>query len=93
MLYSRYSLNYVVHRLLNRPFEYSENPAIDAPVTRVYSQTELQDLFADFGDCTFKKRYLIGGGYKPIVYVVPRFVNDWGGRLFGWLWLIRARKS
>ena len=92
MLYSRCSLNFAVHSLLNRSFEYAKNPEIDAPVTRVYSRAELQVLFADFVDGTFRKRYLFGGGYKPLAYFMPRFLNDWTGRLLGWHWLIRAQK-
>lgn len=93
MLYSRYSLNFYVHKIFNRPFEYAKNPALDAPVTRAYSQRELQRLFSDFVECAFRKRYLFGAGYKPIASLIPTFLNDWMGKRVGWHWLIRARKA
>jgi ubiquinone/menaquinone biosynthesis C-methylase UbiE len=93
MLYSRYSLNRLVHRILGRGYEYSRDKQSDAPVTRVYSAKELGCLFRDYVDCSFRKRYLFGVGYRPVADLVPRGVNDLLGRILGWHWLIVGAKG
>ena len=92
MLYSRYSLNRLAHLILRLPYEKSEEAVEDAPVTQVFSEKELRSLFSSYTEVSFRKRYLFGYGWKPVCYFVPRFLNDLLGRLFGWHWLIVARR-
>lgn len=91
MLYSRYSLNRLVHEILSAPYEASKGNG-DAPVTRVYSKQELKILFRDFVNCRFRKRYLFGAGWRPVSDFIPNWVNDFIGRALGWHWLIVAQK-
>lgn len=93
MLYSRYSLNQLVHISLQRGYEYSGDRGTDAPVTSVHSRAELVRLFESFESSIFRKRYLFGAGYIPLARFVPRRVNDLLGRFFGWHWLIEAVKA
>lgn len=92
MLYSSISLNHLAHWILRAPYEYSREAGKDAPVTRMYSRSELVALFRDFEACTFRKRYLFGAGWKPVSNWVPTRLNDWLGRVFGWHWMIVAKK-
>lgn len=94
MLYSKYSLNHFVHQVLRAPYEKSlSRPSDDAPVTRVYAQADLEVLFSKFSHHSFRKEYLFGAGWKPVVYCVPQSVNRMLGKALGWHWLIVAEKT
>jgi ubiquinone/menaquinone biosynthesis C-methylase UbiE len=93
MLYSRYSLNNLIHVIFHIPYESPRNRKIDAPVTRCYSKKELKKKFSSFNKVNIQKRYLFGAGWRPISDIVPQFINDALGRFAGWHWLIRAQKA
>lgn len=93
MLYSRYSLNNLVHVLLRLPYESPRDWKTDAPVTRTFSKAEIRRLLHRFTDLRIEKRYLFGAGWKPVSDWVPFSVNDVLGRALGWHWLIEAHKS
>lgn len=92
MLYSRYSLNNLVHVLFRIPYESPRDWGIDAPVTRTFSQQELSQLLTPFEAVQIEKRYLFGAGWRPLSDIMPQSLNDALGRLAGWHWLIEARK-
>ena len=92
MLYTRYSLNNLVHVLLRIPYESPRDWKADAPVTQTFSKRELRQLLRNFEDLRIEKRYLFGAGWRPLSDVVPQFLNDALGRVAGWHWMIEARK-
>jgi ubiquinone/menaquinone biosynthesis C-methylase UbiE len=92
MLYSRYSLNRLVHVLLRIPYESPRDWKTDAPVTRVFSKREVQALLHRFESLRIEKRYLFGAGYRPVSDILPQSINDGLGRVLGWHWMIEARK-
>lgn len=92
MLYSRYSLNRLVHVLLRIPYESPRDWKTDAPVTRVFSKREVQALLHRFEHLRIDKRYLFGAGYRPVSDILPQSINDGLGRVLGWHWMIEAQK-
>jgi len=92
MLYSRYSLNNLVHVLLRIPYESPRNWQTDAPITRTFSKRELQHLLRNFAQVHVKKAYLFGAGWRPLADIVPQWVNSSLGRFLGWHWMIEAQK-
>ena len=92
MLYSRYSLNNLVHMLLRIPYESPRDWKTGAPIARTFSKREVQQLMRRFENVRIEKRYLFGAGWRPISDIVPRFINDGLGRLLGWHWMIESRK-
>lgn len=93
MLYSRYSLNRLVHVILRIPYESPRDWKTDAPVTQVFSKREIRQLLHRFANLRIEKRYLFGAGYRPVADIVPQSLNDMLGRLFGWHWMIEAQKQ
>ena len=92
MLYSKYSLNNLVHVLFRLPYESPKDLSKDAPVTMTFSKKGIEELLADFAPLTIEKEYLFGAGWKPVVDMVPTFANRGLGKIMGWHWMIEGTK-
>lgn len=90
MLYHRNSFNYVIHRILNAPFD--GNKKDRCPIERCYTKKEIYSLFSKYSDVNLKIEYLMTTGFGLIWDLVPRFIHKWLGQNFGWHIIIEAKK-
>jgi ubiquinone/menaquinone biosynthesis C-methylase UbiE len=93
MLYSKYSLNNLVHILFKIPYESPKNCKIDAPVTYRYSKNDLKKLLHKFEFVSLKKTYLFGAGWRPLSDLCPRLLNNLLGKWIGWHGMIVLQRS
>ncbi len=90
MLYHRRSLNYLVHRLLNYPFD--GNKEDPCPVEHTYTRSEVMKMFRDYSSCKISVDYLFGTGYGIMNNVIPRHLHSLLGKRIGWHLMIEAVK-
>lgn len=90
MLYNKYSFNYVVHRILNAPFD--GNKRDRCPIEKSYKKSEAKALFETFSSIDLRKEYFMTTGYGPIWHVLPRFIHNYFGKIWGWHLVIKAIK-
>lgn len=89
MLYHRRSLNEIVHRLTQIPFEEKREVC---PVVRRYSRTEALAMFSRFEQAACHLDYVYGEGYGKVFKLTPRWLHQLMSRWVGWHIMIRARK-
>lgn len=90
MLYHRRSLNYLVHRVLNHPFDGSRNdPCL---VEHTYTKSEIMQMFKRYSSCKISVEYLFGTGYGTVNMITPMFLHRFLGRRIGWHLMIEAVK-
>jgi ubiquinone/menaquinone biosynthesis C-methylase UbiE len=89
MLYHRHSINELVHRLTQIPFE--EKDAV-CPVVRRFTRTEVRAMFRSFRKVDITLEYVYGEGYGKIFRLTPRWLYNWLSRHFGWHLMIVAIK-
>jgi ubiquinone/menaquinone biosynthesis C-methylase UbiE len=89
MLYNRYSLNELVHRLVKVPFEDKDELC---PVVRRYTADEVRELFKDFARLEQKLEYVFGEGYGKLFDLTPRWLHNFLSRHWGWHIMITATK-
>ncbi len=90
MLYNRRSLNYVVHRVLNYPFDGSKKDP--CPVEHTYSKQQIKELFSEFSTVHVSVEYLFGTGYGLVNAIIPRKIHRVLSRSIGWHLLIEGTK-
>ncbi len=90
MLYNKYSLNWLAHRLTGVPFDGSrQNPC---PLEKAYPPREARAFFRQFSRVNLSIEYLYGTGWGRLNRVMPAGVHRWLGRRFGWHLMIEAVK-
>jgi ubiquinone/menaquinone biosynthesis C-methylase UbiE len=89
MLYNRYSLNELVHRLVKVPFEDRDELC---PVVRRYTAKEVRALFKDFAKVEQRLEYVYGEGYGKLFDLTPRWLHNLMSRSWGWHIMIMATK-
>lgn len=90
MLYNRNSLNYVIHRMLNYPFDGSRKDP--CPVEHTYTKEQIRDMFSNFTHCEITVDYLFGTGYGFVNRMIPVALHRLLGRLMGWHLMIEGVK-
>ncbi len=90
MLYHRRSFNYVIHRMLNQPFDGHRNDR--CPIERTYSKTEIYNLFKDFAKVELDIKYFMTTGFGIVWDLVPMYVHKKLGQKWGWHIVIKAIK-
>lgn len=90
MLYNRKSLNYVIHRILNYPFDGSKD--VPCPVEHTYYKQQLEEIFRNFSTCDISVDYLFGTGYGIVNSMIPRPLHRMLGKTMGWHLMIVAVK-
>lgn len=90
MLYNSRSFNYIVHRLLNAPFD--GNRSDRCPIERTYTRSEVKRLFQKFSDVHLQLEYFITTGYGLLWDVLPKSVHKILGKTWGWHIIIKATK-
>lgn len=91
MLYHRNSFNYVVHKLLNAPFD--GNKKNRCPIERCYSKKEVYRLFNSYSVVNLSIEYFMTTGFGFFWDLVPRFIHKWFGKSIGWHIIVEARKN
>jgi len=90
MLYHRRSLNYLVHRVLNYPFDGSSKDP--CPVEHTYTKSEIMAMFKSYSSCKISVEYLFGTGYSTVNMITPMFLHRFFGKRIGWHLMIEAVK-
>jgi ubiquinone/menaquinone biosynthesis C-methylase UbiE len=90
MLYHRRSLNYLVHRVLNYPFDGSRKDP--CPVEHTYAKPEIMEMFKSYSSCKISVEYLFGTGYGIVNMITPMFLHRFLGKRIGWHLIIEAVK-
>lgn len=89
MLYHRYSLNELVHRLMRVPFE--EKGEL-CPVVRRFTRAEVHRMFRDFSRVEIHQDFVFGEGYGIVFRLTPAWLHRWLSRWVGWHLMIRAQR-
>ncbi|HET6460294.1 MAG TPA: class I SAM-dependent methyltransferase [Syntrophales bacterium] len=83
MLYHKWSLNNLVHWILQRGFENArEGP--DSPVTHRFSRQEVRKMCGAFTSCRIEIEYLFGAGWGKVYDLIPRSIYFSLSRRIGW---------
>lgn len=90
MLYHRRSFNYLVHYLLNAPFD--GNRKDRCPVEHAYTKTEVRNMFKKFKVTNLEIEYFMTTGYGFIWDLLPKTLHRSFGRKWGWHVIIKATK-
>lgn len=88
MLYHRRSFNYVIHRLLNQPFDGHRNDR--CPIERTYTKPEIYQLFKRFSKTHLDIKYFMTTGFGVIWDMVPLYLHKKFGQRWGWHIVIKA---
>ena len=91
MLYHRNSYNYLIHRLLDAPFD--GNKKDRCPIERSYSKNEVKQMFEKFERTNLDIEYLMTTGHGIIWDILPKFIHRSFGKIWGWHIIIKASKS
>jgi len=91
MLYHRRSFNYVVHRLLNAPFD--GNWKDRCPIERTYVKSELFDLFRNYKNVAIDIEYFMTTGFGIVWDLLPKAMHRALGRKWGWHAVIKGEKG
>jgi len=90
MLYHRRSFNYLIHRILNQPFDGHRNDR--CPIEKTYIKPEIYELFKRFTKTELEIKYFMTTGFGIIWDVLPLSLHKKLGQRWGWHLIIRAVK-
>jgi ubiquinone/menaquinone biosynthesis C-methylase UbiE len=90
MLYHRRSFNYLIHRILNQPFDGHRNDR--CPIEKTYSKPEIYDLFRRFSKTELEIKYFMTTGFGIIWDLLPLAAHKKLGQRWGWHIIIKAVK-
>lgn len=90
MLYHRRSFNYIVHRILNAPFD--GNRKDRCPIERTYTKKEVYQMFRNFQDVSIDVQYFMTTGYGIFWDILPTKMHQVLGHRWGWHLIIRGLK-
>jgi ubiquinone/menaquinone biosynthesis C-methylase UbiE len=90
MLYARYSLVNLAHRLLRLPYESPRDRNDHCPVVYTFSRRGVRRLFRNFSQVTVRADYPFTFGFGPLGTRLPLWVRRPFGRAVGWHLMITA---
>jgi len=90
MLYNRASVNYLIHKLINQPFD--GNRKDRCPIERTYTKTQILEMFSTFKTVQITVEYLLTTGYGIVWDLVPKIIHRALGHQWGWHLVIKAYK-
>jgi len=90
MLYNHASVNYLIHKLINQPFD--GNRKDRCPIERAYTKAQILEMFRAFKNVQVDIEYLLTTGYGIVWDLVPKWIHRALGRLWGWHLVIKAYK-
>ena len=90
MLYHRWSLVNLVHRVLRLPYESPRNRKDHCPVVYTFSRGGVRRLFSDFSRVSVESAYPFTYGFGPLCTRLPLVARRVLGRAIGWHLMITA---
>jgi ubiquinone/menaquinone biosynthesis C-methylase UbiE len=92
MLYRKWSLVNMVHRLLRLPYESPKDRDDHCPVVYTFSRRGVRDLFRAFSDVSVHAAYPFTYGFGPLCTRLPAWIRRPLGRAVGWHLMITATR-
>jgi hypothetical protein len=92
MLYHRYSLVNLVHRVLRLPYESPRDRDDHCPVVYTFSRRGVKRLFRVFSTVSVGAAYPFTYGFGPMGRALPLWLRRPLGRAIGWHLMITAVK-
>ncbi|MGI9294312.1 MAG: class I SAM-dependent methyltransferase [Pseudomonadales bacterium] len=89
MLYNLHSLNEVVHRLLQVPFEEKDKVC---PVVRRFTKAEVKSIFQKYSNVDIDLDFVFGEGYGNLFKLTPLWLYRLLSKTIGWHLMISAKK-
>lgn len=94
MLYHRYSLVNLVHRVLRLPYESPRDRKDHCPVVFTFSRRGVRNLFSGFSEVTVHATYPFTYGFGPFLGTrLPLWLRRALGRVIGWHLMIEAVRA
>jgi ubiquinone/menaquinone biosynthesis C-methylase UbiE len=90
MLYHRWSLVNLVHRVLRLPYESPKDRKDHCPVVYTFSRRGVRRLFGPFSDVSVRAEYPFTFGFGPLGTRTPLWLRRPLGRAIGWHLMITA---
>jgi ubiquinone/menaquinone biosynthesis C-methylase UbiE len=90
MLYHRYSLVNVVHRVFRLPYESPRDRNDHCPVVYTFSRRGVRKLFSAYSNVSVKTAYPFTYGFGPVTTKTPLWFRRLFGRALGWHLMIEA---
>lgn len=91
MLYHRRSYNYVIHRILDAPFD--GNRKDRCPIERTYTRAEVGEMFSRYTDVQIEIEYFMTTGHGIVWDLLPKVLHRTLGHSWGWHIIIKAWKQ
>jgi SAM-dependent methyltransferase len=92
MLYHRWSLVNLVHKLLRLPYESPKDRGDHCPVVYTFSRRGVRRLFRQFSDVSVRTEYPFTFGFGSLGTRTPLWLRRPLGRLIGWHLMITAER-
>jgi ubiquinone/menaquinone biosynthesis C-methylase UbiE len=92
MLYHRWSLVNLVHRVLRLPYESPRDRRDHCPVVYTFSRRGVKQLFRSFETVTVRSAYPFTYGFGPLCTRLPLWIRRPLGRAIGWHLMITATR-
>ena len=90
MLYNTASFNYVIHRILNAPFD--GNWKDRCPIERSYYKSDIKKMFNSFDTLSIDVEYFMTTGFGIVWDMIPKPIHSFLGKKVGWHFVIKATK-
>jgi ubiquinone/menaquinone biosynthesis C-methylase UbiE len=90
MLYHKWSLVNLVHRLFRLPYESPRDRNDHCPVVYTFSRRGVSQLFGAFSQVSVRAEYPFTYGFGPLCTRLPLWVRRPLGRVMGWHLMITA---
>ncbi|HWS48181.1 MAG TPA: class I SAM-dependent methyltransferase [Acidimicrobiia bacterium] len=90
MLYHKYSLVNLVHRVFRLPYESPRDRDDHCPVVYTFSKRSARELFGEFSDVSIHAAYPFTYGFGPLTMKTPIWLLRPLGRAMGWHLMITA---
>jgi ubiquinone/menaquinone biosynthesis C-methylase UbiE len=90
MLYNTRSFNYIIHRILNAPFD--GNKKDRCPIEKSYTKKQVAKMFENYSSVKIEREYFMTTGFGFIWHLIPKFLHRFLGRIWGWHLVIKAIK-
>ena len=92
MLYHRYSLVNLVHRVFRLPYESPRDRNDHCPVVYTFSRRGVRELFGAYSNVSVQAAYPFTYGFGPLTTKTPLWLRRPLGRALGWHLMIRATR-
>jgi hypothetical protein len=92
MLYHKWSLVNLVHKVFRLPYESPKDRNDHCPVVYTFSRRGVRELFRDYAKVEVHAAYPFTYGFGPLCTKLPLWLRRPLGRVIGWHLMITATK-